>query len=264
MFRGEGPVVDDPATCEEPDYVDWLRSLQDRGFEIAFHNAAPCTSLRERTCLALTKFRELFGTAPSLFCNHGGCEENLYWGEARLSGWRRALYRLTTRGKRRDRFRGHVNGDPLFWGDLCQQQVRYVRNFVFDELNNLTVCPEQPYHDPDRPYVNFWFTSTDGACLRLFLKNFTTEKVERLEMAGGLCIAYVHFAYGFVEHGRVDSEFGKRLKFIASRNGWFAPASEVLDYLRQGAGPLERMITPKRLGRLERKWLREKLFKGTT
>jgi len=264
MFRGEGPATDRGATCEEQQYLEWLLSLQRQGFEIAFHNAAPVTSRREITSLALARFRSLFGNKDILFCNHGGCRENIYWGQARLSGWCRFLYNLATRGKKRDISRGHVEGDPLFWGDLCQQRVRYVRNFVFDELDALNVCPEQPYHDPTRPYVNFWFTSADGANLKRFLANCTIEKFKRLEEAGGLCIAYVHFGYGFVENGTVNAEFRKRLEFLASLNGWFAPASQVLDHLRQGAGTGERAITPKRLCQLERKWLLEKLFKGTT
>jgi hypothetical protein len=264
MFRGDGAPTDCGTTCEEPEYLDWLLSLQQQGFEIAFHNAAPCTSSREETRVALARFRELFGTKDILFCNHGGCEQNIYWGSARLSEWRRVLYNFVTRGKKKNSFRGHIEGDPLFWGDLCQQHVRYVRNFVFDELDALTVCPEQPYHDPSRPYVNFWFTSADGMNLKAFLKNITVEKLKRLERAGGACIVYVHFAYGFVENGKVNSELERRFEFLTTLNGWFAPASEILDYLRQGAGVRERTITPNRLRQLEKQWLFEKLLKGTT
>ena len=265
MFRGEGPAVNGGATCEEPEYVEWLLSLQRQGFEIALHNAAPCTSSGEATKLALERFHELFGGNGILFCNHTQCRENIYWGEARLSGSHRVLYNLATLGRNRDISHGHVDGDPLFWGNLCQQQVRYVRNFVFDELDGLAVCPEQPYHDPARPYVNFWFTSADGGFIRTFLANFTKSKLKRLQEAGGLCIAYAHFAAeGFVQDGKVNSEFRKRMEYLASLNGWFVPASQILDYLRQGAVTSERTISPKRLRELERKWLLNKLGKGTS
>ena len=49
-------------------------------------------------------------------------------------------------------FRGHVEGDPLFWGDLCRDRVRYVRNFTFADVNTLASCPLMPYHDPKRPW----------------------------------------------------------------------------------------------------------------
>jgi hypothetical protein len=264
MFRGEGPAVNGGATCEEPEYVQWLLSLQRQGFEIALHNAAPGTSTREVTKLALARFHELFGGDEILFCNHTHCRENIYWGQVRLSGWRRGFYNVATLGKRKNISCGHVEGDPLFWGDLCQQQVRYVRNFVFDELDVLTACPEQPYHDPAKPYVKFWFTSADGGTIESFLANFTTQRLKRLQEGGGLCIAYVHFGSGFVENGKVQSEFRKRMEYVASLDGWFVPASQVLEHLRQGMEPRDRAIAPDRLRRLERKWLSEKLFKGTS
>lgn len=262
LFRGEGPANDVGATCEDPDYLDWLLSLQRQGFEIALHNAAPCTSRREVTSLALTRFRKLFGAQEILFANHMNCGENIYWGDSRVSGWRRFLYNLATLGKRKGEFRGEVVGDPLFWGDLCQQQVRYVRNFVFDDLDALAICPEQPYYDPAKPYVKFWFTSSDGGRLDRFLKNFTVEGLKRVEAGGGLCIAYVHFGYDFTKDGTVNLEFQKRLEFLSTLNGWFVPASQILDHLRQGQGTIQRTIPHKRLRQLERKWLFQRLFNG--
>ena len=262
MFRGEACGLNGGASCEEQEYVQWLLSLQRQGFEIALHNAAPCTSPSEITKLAFARFRQLFSGDELLFCNHTGCQEAIYWGQHRLSGWRQLLYNLATQGKNRDISRGHVDGDPLFWGKLCQERVRYVRNFVFDELDGLAVCPEQPYHDPAKPYVNFWFTSADGSFIKSFLANFTLPKIKRLQEAGGLCIAYVHFARGFVKNGNVHPEFRKRMEYLASLNGWFVPASKVLDHLRQGGGTRERTLPSKRLRELERKWLLKKLLQG--
>lgn len=262
IFRGEDPGANAGSTCEDPEYLDWLLSLQQEGFEIALHNAAPCTSDRETTRLALLKFRKLFGAQELLFCNHMSCGENLYWGDSRLSGSRRILYNLATLGNRKAISHGHVDGDPLFWGDLCQQQVRYVRNFVFNDLDGLAVCPEQPYHDPGKPYVNFWFTSSNGSDIKCFLKNFTRERLTKLHDSGGLCIAYVHFGYGFSKNGEVNFEFRKRLEFLATLNGWFVPASQILEHLRQGADTHQRVISPKRLGELEKKWLLERLVTG--
>lgn len=121
-----------------------------------------------------------------------------------------------------------------------------------------------PYHDPAKPYVNFWFASADGGSLRRFLQNFTIEAMKGLEANGSLCIGYVHFAAGFVQDGKLNAEFRKRMEFLASLNGWFAPASEILDHLRAGAEPRDRNIPRKRLAKLERKWLFEKLCKGTS
>jgi len=264
LFPSGGEPVNGGSTCEDPGYLQWILLLQRRGFEIALHNPAPATSPRENMKMALARFRELFGSQMLIHCNHVGCAEDIYWGDARLSGWRRALYNLLTRGRNRNVFRGHVEGDPLFWGDLCQERVRYVRNFVFDELNTLSVCPEMPYHDPTRPFVNFWFASTEGGSLSRFVKNFTLANIDRLIEEGGMCIAYVHFAGRFAPGGKVDSEFRQRMEYIAAQNGWFATVSNVLDYLRAGASRESRAIGAAALRRLEMRWLASKLRKGTT
>jgi hypothetical protein len=264
MFQGDSHATRHGSACDDPAYLAWVLALQQQGFEIGVHNAAPVTSPRQRTAQALARFRALFGPHPLVHCNHTGCREGIYWGDARLSGWRRPLYNLLTRGRRRGVFRGHIAGDPLYWGDLCQAQVRYVRNFVFDALNTLAVCPEMPYHDPAKPDVNFWFAATEGPTLRSFLRHFTVPNIDRLVAAGGLCIAYVHFAQGFAPNGRLAPEFRQRLAYIAAQDGWFAPVSEVLEYLRQNASPAERSISPPRLRQLELRWLASKLTKGTT
>ncbi len=261
VFNGHGNPANGGSTCEDPDYLEWVRRLQQHGFEIGLHNPAPVTSPREQMQLGLARFRELFGDQMLIHCNHVGCSENIYWGGARLSGSRRLLYNILTGGRRRDMFRGHVEGDPLFWGDLCRERVRYVRNFVFDEVNTLAVCPEMPYHDLARPFVNFWFASTDGGSRERFLTNFTFANIDRLVESGGLCIAYVHFAGRFVSGGRVDSECRKRLEYIAAREGWFMPVSVVLDYLRGNADRAARTISPSRLRALETRWLLEKLLR---
>ena len=101
---------------------------------------------------------------------HYDCRESVYWGEHRLSGTLRHLYNLVTLWRNHKKFFGHVNGHPLFWGDFCREHVQYVRNFVFREINTLKLCPFMPYHDPRRPYVNYWFASSEGANVQLFIK----------------------------------------------------------------------------------------------
>jgi hypothetical protein len=259
---GAGPGLNAGSTCEDPAYLDWLLALQRRGFEIGLHNASPATSRREETRAALERFRALFGQRMIVHCNHVGCEDGIYGGDDRLSGWRRAAYNVVTRGRRRRSMRGHVDGDALFWGDLCRQHVNYVRNFVFQELNALAVCPEMPYHDPGKPFVNFWFVSADGATLPIFLRNFSRERIDRLAEAGGACIAYVHFADRFARDGRPHPEFRRTMEYVASLGGWFAPVSELLDHLRAGASPAERTIDAARLGRLEERWLADRMAAG--
>jgi hypothetical protein len=259
IFDGQDGIGYQGQTCQDRDYLGWVLKLQNAGFEISLHNAAPVTSLRARTCAALECFRGYFGAERFMHCNHRSCGDNLYWGDERLSGVRRRIYNYATGSRRCGRFRGHVEGAPVFWGDLCRERVTYVRNFVFSEINTLKACPEMPYHDPAKPFVNQWFASSDGGSLRRFLRTYSRENIDRLVEEGGLSIAYVHFGSNFVVDGRVHPEFKARMEYIAARGGWFVPASTVLDYVAGGKKAAERVISPSTLSALEFAWLRDRL-----
>jgi len=183
---GEPPIGG--STCEDSMYLAWLRRLQSQGFEIGYHLASHHTSARADTERGLARFRELFGHDPISMANHAGCDEGIYWGDARLEGASRLLYDVLTRNKRRNMFRGHVEGDPLFWGDLCRERIRYVRNFVFRDINTLKSCPLMPYHDPTKPFVNQWYASSEGAERVAFTKCISEAAQDRLEEEGGACI----------------------------------------------------------------------------
>jgi len=248
-------------TCQDEEYLKWLYSLRDEGFEIAFHGATDHTSGREDTERAIEFFHRLFGDEDFLYCAHSGQKESMYWGKYRLGGTRRATYQFVTLHIRNNHYKGHVEGDPLFWGDLCRKHIRYVRNFVFREINTFKICPEMPYHDPSRPYVNSWFASSDGADVCSFRKLMSEKNQDSLEKEGGLCIVYTHFAKGFCANGKLDPEFVRLMRSLSRRNGWFAPATTILDYLRGQPGWV-RNINPSRIRELEWKWLLMKCLHG--
>ncbi len=261
-IRGDDEPILGGATCEDPDYRRWLADLQRRGFEIALHNVTFHTSRREQTLRGFAVFRELFGHDPRSLANHAGTRESIYWGASRLSGWRRWAYHLMTRLRRVGQYRGHVQGDPHFWGDVCRGRVKYVRNFVFPEVDTLAVCPETPYHDPDRPYVNYWFASSEGANVASFNRTLCEANQDRLEARGGACIMYTHFAYGFHEHGRLDPRFRELMERLAAKGGWFVPVATLLDHVLQSRGHHE--LTRRQRARLERNWLFRKATAGTS
>jgi hypothetical protein len=250
------------ATCGNPKFREWLQSLQRQGFEMGFHNATSHTSTREETCEGLERFSEYFGSYPSCMSNHYFNHEGIYFGDARLSGWKRAAYNVMTLGNNRSKFTGEIPAHENFWGDLCQQHIRYARNFTFREINTLSVCPWMPYHDQDRPFVNAWYASAEGANVRSFLELLSEENQDRLEQEGGVCIAYTHFGHGFVEGGKLSPKFCELIRRISRKRGWFAPVSRVLDHLKPAAGA--HMIDARTRAQLESRWLREKIFHGTS
>jgi len=257
---GDGTPSIGGLTCDDPVYRAWTLGLQAEGFEIGYHGASNVTASRPLVAQALERFRDLYGHYPTAMANHSGCEESIYWGPDRVSGIHRAAYNIITRNSRRGGFRGHIDGDPLFWGDLCREKVRYVRNFTYTDIDTLSACPTMPYHDPARPYVNRWFASSEGQTVRAFTAQIAEERQDQLEQRGGACIMYTHFASGFVRDGVVDARFARLMERLARKNGWYVPVSALLDFLAARRDDPD--ITAGQRRRLERRWLLSKARVG--
>lgn len=258
---GDGVPRIGGTTCDDPRYCDWTLELQAAGFEIGSHGASPTTSPRDVVARSLKRFREIYGQDPDALANHSGCLESIYWGEDRVSGTARLAYNTMTGFQRRGLFRGHREGDPLFWGDLCRERVRYVRNFTYADVNTLAACPVMPYYDPDRPYVRAWFASSEGADVKAFNRRLSEAEQDRLEAEGGACIMYTHFASGFWSDGELNPRFREVVRRLARKNGWFVPVTTLLDHLvAQHREPS--VLTSAQRRALEVRWLRSKIRVG--
>lgn len=258
-IRGHGMPKVGGSTCEDKQYLNWVLSLKEQGFEIALHNVTYNTSSREQTIRGLETFRRLFGHDPYSMANHTGCAESIYWGRMRLSGVHRTMYdllHLKLNGAHHE-FQGHIETSPLFWGDLCRDRIKYVRNFVLGDINTLKACPAMPYHDPDRPYVNFWFAASEGESMKSFNAILTEENQDKLVEEAGACIMYTHLARGFLENGRISERFRKIMERMSRLNGWFVPASTLLDFILQSRG--NHVITQEEKCDLERRWIWHKI-----
>ncbi len=250
-------------TCEDPNYLDWVLGLRERGFEIGWHGAAPGSSVRERTLKGLETFRALFGGWPVAASQHFENAESVYWGDERLSTKSHKLaYNLLTRGKNRGAFHGHVEGHRQFWADLCRERIRYMRNFVFKSLDTLAECPWMPYFDPARPYVQRWYASTLGHNVDSFVRAISERNQDRLEASGGAAIMYAHFAYRFCSDGRIEPRFRKLMERLSRKNGWFVPVGALLDAIAERRGVVQLNDGMRR--RMERRWLAQKLLLGNT
>jgi hypothetical protein len=260
-LRGNRKPSDNGITCaDDPKYVEWLLGLKKSGFEIGYHNATLHTSERAETRAGLDRFAGLFGHPPKSMAHHYYCDENLYWGEHRLTGVHQLLYNVLTRGQNHNRYFGHVEGHPYFWGDLCRERIRYVRNFVFSDINTTAACPLMPYHDPARPYVNYWYSSSEGSNVNSYLKCIAEANQDRLEAEGGGCIMYTHFGHGYMDGKKLNPRFRQLMERLAKKNGWFAPVSEFLDHWK---GDRHTVLTDADRRSIERRWLVHKVRFGT-
>ncbi len=225
------PNFSSSATLEDEDYLEFVKDLQKRGFEITWHSATMESSPRERTIRALERFREVFGSYPPIHANHSFNRENIYWSIHRLDdpllkysvGW------FATRGQVPSE--GHVPSSPYFWGDLCKKHVRYVRHLTFSNLNLARINPSMPYADPKRQWVQKWFSAADAENADRFAELLGPQQQDQLENEGGFTIVATHFGKEFVREGRVHPGVRHSLELLASRPGWFPTVSELLDYL---------------------------------
>lgn len=248
------------ATCKDVAYLEWLRSLQKLGFEIAFHGATFHSSVRTDIDAALQRFKDLFGQYPRTMANHSESRENIYWGGSRLTGFNRLIYNLLTGFRYRRKYLGHVENSPYFWGDLCRDRVKYVRNFIYPEVNTLRACPLMPYHDPARPFVNYWFAASEGPEIESFNRTLNEQAQDELEIEGGACIMYTHLACGFYDNGALNRRFTELMTRLGKKNGWFVPVGTLLDFLLEQRGHV--VISPTQRRSQERKWLAHKMKVG--
>lgn len=247
------------ATCGDAPYLQRILDLHRQGFEVALHNVAYHTSMREETARGIEIFNQLFGQYPSSMANHSGCLESIYWGSERLSGVYRLIYKALNvrRLGENERFQGHIEGSPFFWGDICQEKIKYVRNFVYRDINTLKACPVMPYHDPARPFANYWFASSEGANVDSFNATVSEENQDRLAREGGACIMYTHFASRFLENGRMNERFKILMERLSKMNGWFVPVNTLLDYVLRTRGHY--VITQRERSALETRWMWHKI-----
>jgi hypothetical protein len=120
-----------------------------------------------------------------------------------------------------------------------------------------------PYHDATKPCVNAWFASTEGSNAPRFLDSVNEANQDRLEAEGGACIMYTHFGHGYVDdEGIVSPRFASLMRRLAAKGGWFVPVSTLLDYLASQQGMTDLGAAQRHT--LEKRWLWEKLFRGTS
>jgi hypothetical protein len=241
-------------TLEDAQYRAWILELAHQGFEIGYHGVTDHPSVRARSEQALASWARILGDGPRVYASHSGQREAMYWGPARFTRLVGAGFAAANRFLQRDvRFFGEDEASPYFWGDLCRDRIEYVRNFTFADIDTLACDPAMPWHDPRKPYVNYWFSSSDGSDGDKLTRLLSDENLARLRDRGGACIVYTHFAYKFFEGNQLAPAFVERMRRLAAMDGWFVPVSTLLDHLRTQPG-WRREVRTLDLERLQLRW----------
>ncbi len=218
-------------TLRDSIYTRFILDLKDKGFEIASHGVRGGSTKRAEILESFEDFKNIIGYYPKIHINHFVNKDDLYWGSEKLNLWPlKILYKIF---KESGRYYGEVPESEYFWGDFARKHISYVVNFSFYEINLAKVNPLMPYHDPEKPYVNYWFHTSYGRNVEEFNQLLSQKNLDKLERERGVCIVYTHFASGFCDNGALNETTKIRLRDLASRDGWFVPASEILDYLKK-------------------------------
>jgi len=219
------------SSIQDEEYLSFIHELQDRGFEIGLHNVGDGLFSRQEISDGLDIFKEKIGYYPKIHSNHSANPDNLFWWENRFVWPINLIYKLfknstVKRG-------GELQINNFFWGDLTKRHIRYIRNLTFNNINTIASDPKMPYQiNKTAEFSNLWFSSSDGRTVNEFTELISPENIDHLAKDGGICIIYTHFASGFVnEKGEINSQFEKNIRYLAQKNGWFVPASTLLDHL---------------------------------
>jgi hypothetical protein len=209
-------------------YYQFILDLKSHGVEICIHGIGSGDFTRDEIKEGLEIFKNKLGYYPNLNTNHAINPYNMYWGNSSYHYILR-LYSFLRRSN--EYFYGEKTGSKYFWGDIFKEKIKYIRGKICDDINTLHFDPQMPYIDKNKKYCNFWFSSSDGRDIDTFNKLVSKENINKLKNENGLCIVYTHFARDFVKDGILNESFMKNISYLAQQNGWFAPASQILNYM---------------------------------
>ena len=257
-LRPQGKPITGGQSLEDPEYLDWVKSLRQTGFEIALHGVSDESSSRERVVEGLNRMENLLGGNPEMHVNHVGQKEGMYWGSARFDQPVRKLYEAYLRVRRQNpHYSGHVKESPHFWGDQCRERIRFVRNMVWSDVNTLNMDPLMPYHDPRRPYVRYWYSASRGSSVGTFCNLLCEANQDRLVEEQGACIVYTHLGSTF---SPLKPDFVRLMRRLAALPGWFVPASTLLNYIGDQRGWTDVSRHRFRYASMQCRWFSEQLM----
>jgi len=255
-------------TLLDNEYTNWVKSLQDKGYEICLHSMTWSASTRDQIIDGFNRFESLFGKSNVLIQHNDiVANESIYWGSKRLIFPLNLIYELISKINSNHAnsqiYQGENTESMFFWGDICKKKVEFIRNLVFPSINLFNVTPYVVHKRSSTKYVNNWFVSCEAPDATSFVKLLSNDNIEKLVNENGLCIVYTHFGKAFVENGILKESFKKAITYLTNKNGWFVPASEIFNHLEKKSNGIKELTYLEEL-QLSWKWLRWKMLHGTS
>tara|TARA_Y100001968_G_C19389552_1_gene734796 strand:+ start:74 stop:1051 length:978 start_codon:yes stop_codon:yes gene_type:complete len=210
-------------------YLDYIRELSDKGFEIGLHNVGSGNFSRNEISRGVEEFKKKLGFYPKIQINHSYNMDSIYGGYKRFN-WPINLLIKKLYPQYSREFMGEVENSKYFWGDLHKKIIFFSRNHEFSDIITSNIDNLMPYKDPKRSkYANYWFSSTFAPNQQVFKHVMSDKNIDRLEKSNGTSIIYTHFGY-FFKNGQVDIDFIKSIEYLSKKkNGIFKPVSKILN-----------------------------------
>jgi hypothetical protein len=238
-------------------YCSFVKDLEKKGFEITLHGVGSGFFKRDEIIDGIEKFNSLMGYYPRIHINHANNPDNVYWGFKRFVPPLSWLFNIIFYKRKLE---GELEKSPHYWGDMFKKHMEYTRNHVFNGINTQQYDNIMPYKVKNKKYGNYWFSSSDGHTVKEFNYHLSKKNIDLLEQEGGYCIIYTHFGIGFTDkNNELNEEFKACLSYLSSKNGWFVPAGELLDYVKNQRSV--KYASYLNLLKLDLLWLKDRVMK---
>lgn len=216
-------------SLQSKDYLDFIRKLNNNGFEIALHNVGSGDYKRDEILVGLEEFKDKLGFYPKIHINHSYNKDSIYGGYKRFNFPFRQLIKSFYPQYSGD-FSGEIEGSEYFWGDKHKEIIKFNRNHETDNINTKRFDRFMPYIDPHRNgYSNFWFSVTFAPNQWIFNHIINKKTIDKLEKENGICIVSTHLGY-FNQGGVVDKGFKEIISYLSQKkNGIYIPVSSLLE-----------------------------------
>jgi len=215
-------------SLQVPEYLEFIRDIKDKGFEIGLHNVGSGAFTRDEILSGIEEFKDKLGEYPKIHVNHSYNPDSIYGGHKRFNFLFSQIVKKAY-PQYAGVFQGEDKRSPYFWGDKHKQVILFNRNHEIDDINTARFDRFMPYIDPTRSeYSNYWFSGTFAPNQWVFNRIVTPRNIQKLESERGICILFTHLGY-FMKDGKIDQGFVERIEDLSKNpNGLYIPVSSVL------------------------------------
>jgi hypothetical protein len=196
-------------TLQDRRYLEYCKELRSKGYEICLHGASAGNNPRESTKMAFEFLRKEIGHSDTFIC-HSKNADNIYWNDKITSLF---PFKYLLRVISKCECSGEISTSPYFWGDLCHDNINQIRLYRTRCINTLRKNPSMPYHSPNRPFVNGWFSATKRSLSDCAQK----EELEKLVEENGLTVLYQYLhRYGSPNGHDLNKRFVNAVESLTS------------------------------------------------